>query len=229
MRLDVRTIACAVVVVAASCFTLWACSRKEDRPATTSANDAEHAAATAAPRPQTARIAAATAPNEDMTDGDSGAPAPAPAPQAAAPARNRAHDMGEPPSLIHCRGNEPFWSLELRPSRAVYSRLEGEGTEKTEVGGKYHTLPYVKNQPFIWRGKSKELDGDLIAVITDKPCFETMSDSEGRTRFPYSTLVSLPGGKVLRGCCWPDGDADAQPGDQAPSSDEADHSDAGGD
>lgn len=124
------------------------------------------------------------------------------------PGKN-ASGMGEPPALIHCRGNEPFWTLEVRPGLVVYSVLKGEGTKKVEVGGKYHTLPYVKNQPFIWRGRSKEIGGDLIAVITDKPCQDTMSDSEGRTEFPYSTLVSLPRGKVRRGCCWPQGEAGA--------------------
>lgn len=96
-----------------------------------------------------------------------------------------------------CRGNEPFWSFVIDGERARYSAM---GDEPIELKGKLSVTGEGPTPIVDWSGKS-DWGGTFRAVVTEGRCRDTMSDSEGQTEFEYVAQLSVPGGKVVRGCC----------------------------
>jgi uncharacterized membrane protein len=105
------------------------------------------------------------------------------------------------PTLL-CRGNEPFWSLSMRDRTATYRRLGRIAEERSVLAGALRAFPAFRPPFFVWRGRSAEESGDLVAVITGERCQDTMGDEgAGGGTMPYTARLSLPGGEVLLGCC----------------------------
>ena len=106
------------------------------------------------------------------------------------------------PAAFACRGNEPFWSLSMDGGAATFSRLTGAAEpEKRDLIGRLTALDYLDPRIRVWRGKEAAASGDLVAVITEMRCLDTMSDGEGQSEFAHRVLISLPDGDVLVGCC----------------------------
>ena len=105
-------------------------------------------------------------------------------------------------SRFECRGNEPFWQLNIKGDAAEYSRFTGapEMKKKTLIG-KLKSLDYLRPTLFVWRGRAEDISGDVVAFIENKQCLDTMSDREGRSKFDYIARISMPDGEVLLGCC----------------------------
>jgi uncharacterized membrane protein len=107
---------------------------------------------------------------------------------------------------LACRGNEPFWQLQIDGSTATYQRL---GDPAIELAGVPTPLDYLPRPELVWHGRAAPLDGDLVARITVEPCLDTMSDRKGSTAFSHRIRISMPGGEVLTGCCLSSGCAAA--------------------
>jgi uncharacterized membrane protein len=98
------------------------------------------------------------------------------------------------PPLV-CYGNEPSWTLDLGDGSA---RLILSGEEDADYAGRATALPHLKVQ--AWRGRpSGGRAGDLVALVTEAPCSDGMSDAKR----PFTARVSLADGRLLAGCCRP--------------------------
>ena len=125
------------------------------------------------------------------------APAPAPAGEApAAPAlATPAADTpapGEVPRAFLCRGNEPFWALDIGGAAALLKTPESEtaleGATLALAGG-------------AWRFEGAPLDAPaekLAALLSPAQCFDTMADGPA---MPFSAVVSFADGRQANGCC----------------------------
>jgi uncharacterized membrane protein len=91
-----------------------------------------------------------------------------------------------------CRGNEPFWQLQIDGATAIYQRL---GDAAIELAGSATPLDYLPRPELVWRGRAATLGGDLVAWITEESCLDTMSDREGSSAFSPRIRISLPGGE----------------------------------
>jgi uncharacterized membrane protein len=107
--------------------------------------------------------------------------------------------LGEPRVGFDCRGNEPFWNLELSGQRARLNLL-GEAEEQT-FRGEPQGLEYLRPPLVLWRGRSQAGVRDLIAFVTRESCRDTMAEEGEGGRFSHAVRVSLPDGRVLAGCC----------------------------
>lgn len=107
------------------------------------------------------------------------------------PADRQARD-GEYP--LQCSGTEPFWSLALEEGQATYSSPDAEeqsmgASQWREASGRIGTFAV-----------QLERDGNIgyASVWRERDfCSDGMSDF----RYPYGTIVILPEGEVLAGCC----------------------------
>jgi putative lipoprotein len=90
-----------------------------------------------------------------------------------------------------CLGPEPSWRLDIVDAVAQYRA--GEAVPLALTGS---LSTQLARKLAVWRGGSG--DGrDLVLVMREEACSDTVSD----TPYPYSAALSLPGGKLLRGCC----------------------------
>jgi uncharacterized membrane protein len=104
---------------------------------------------------------------------------------------------GSWPALV-CRGNEPFWNLEIDGQRAHYTRL---GETPRELSGAPDALDYLHPPEMVWRGRGADMAADVVVFVAERTCRDTMSDGEGRSVFSHQVRVSMPDGAVLVGCC----------------------------
>lgn len=125
------------------------------------------------------------------------APAPAaPAPVAQAPAvpdaAPAAPATGQVPRAFLCRGNEPFWSLDISASSALLKTPEAE----TPLDGE---LEATGTGAYTFRGTDEDEPGSVVeAMITPGQCFDTMADGPAS---PFNAVVQLAGGQQGNGCC----------------------------
>lgn len=109
---------------------------------------------------------------------------------------------GEGPGVLACRGNEPFWTLTIDGAEAEYARLTDATQPKPQrLKGALRAREYFKPPLFVWRGRGERASGDMVAMITEEHCLDTMSEAEGQTTFGYTIRVSMPNGELLTGCC----------------------------
>jgi uncharacterized membrane protein len=134
-------------------------------------------------------------------------PAPNPKP-AAKPARTAA--AGPPPPgrkrqravrEFSCRGNEPAWNFVIDNDQARFELLlGGPAPEAIAIKGKLGVTGEGRTPDIDWRGKAA--DGRAYrALIQQQQCADSMSDAEGQTGFDYRVRLTVPGGRVLEGCC----------------------------
>jgi uncharacterized membrane protein len=97
-----------------------------------------------------------------------------------------------------CRGNEPFWNLQIDGEAALHGRL---GEEPQTLAGAATALDYLRPPEVVWRGRGEGETNDVVVMIVEASCQDTMSDSEGQTQFSHQVRVSMPDGQVLVGCC----------------------------
>lgn len=140
------------------------------------------------------------------------APAPDAAPVATPPAPNpapAAEVASAPPPSFSCRGNEPFWALEIGAGgTAVLRTPESEtvlaGSAVASAGGAY-----------AFQGQPEAADGAPVsALLAPAQCFDSMADGPA---MPFSVQVGLPDGQVGSGCCSVVEDSDAEGTTESPS------------
>lgn len=112
------------------------------------------------------------------------APAPAPETKQSLP--------GQVPRAFLCRGNEPFWALDIHAGGALLKTPEAEtgllGELKANNGGS-----------FAFRGAPDGSPEDEVsALIAPGQCFDTMADGPA---MPFSAQASFADGAVASGCC----------------------------
>lgn len=99
---------------------------------------------------------------------------------------------GQVPRAFLCRGNEPFWSLDIRADGALLKTPESE----TALDGE---LVAGAGGAFTFRGAPDGSPGDLVeALVSPAQCFDSMADGPAS---PFSAQVGLPGGQAGTGCC----------------------------
>jgi putative lipoprotein len=92
---------------------------------------------------------------------------------------------------FQCLGLEPTWRLDIAGTAAQHRAGEAAPTALTG-----NLATYLSRKLSVWRGGSG--DGrDLVLIMREEVCGDTVSD----TQYAFSAALSLPGGKLLRGCC----------------------------
>ena len=145
------------------------------------------------------------------------APAPQPAPQAELPPQPPAAPEGQVPRAFLCRGNEPFWALDIGVDGGVLKTPEGE----TVLAGE---LRATGTGAFTFRGAPEDQPESFTgAVLSPAQCFDTMADGPA---MPYSAVLSFADGREGSGCCTAEFglDLDAAPVFDATARDEGDWS-----
>jgi len=105
------------------------------------------------------------------------------------------------PLRLQCRGNEPFWSVEVNGDSAISSRLGVEPQEQP-FEGSVHTLDYLQPPWLVWRGFNV-VDGEaggeaLVMTLRREACHDTMADGPP---MDYRAVVVYPDASVVTGCC----------------------------
>jgi len=133
------------------------------------------------------------APEPPAEAGNAGAtPPPAEPAQAPEPAPPADAPDGQVPRTFSCRGNEPFWSLELGHQGGV---LTEPGNETLLVGD----LAATDTGAWTFRGAPEDEPGAFTgAVLSPAQCFDTMADGPA---MPYSAALQFADGRQGNGCC----------------------------
>ena len=108
------------------------------------------------------------------------------------PVDRQARDSDYP---LQCSGTEPFWSLALEEGQATYSSPEEEelsisASQWREASGRFGT--------FAVQLESK---GQIGYASVWREHAGACSDGMSDIRYPFGTIVILPEGEVLAGCC----------------------------
>lgn len=131
----------------------------------------------------------APAPVPELTPAAAPAPVPLDPPPVTTPAAERSVQV---PRMFLCRGNEPFWALDIHASGAMLKTPDSE----TELLGSLTANP---GGSFAFRGAPDGSPEDQAsALVTPGQCFDSMADGPA---MPFSAQVGLPGGQVGSGCC----------------------------
>ena len=119
------------------------------------------------------------------------APPPPPLVPAEAPPPAEAGVATVPRAFV-CRGNEPFWLLDISADRALLKTPEAE----TELAG---GLMAADGGSFRFTGAPDGSPAESVAaLITPGQCFDTMADGPA---YPFSAQASFAGGEPVDGCC----------------------------
>ena len=102
------------------------------------------------------------------------------------------------PASLRCAGNEPGWVLSIAGADATLTRMGDPAPGGTALTGAATALDFLDPPARLWRGASAADTGDLVAVVTERQCFDTMADGPA---MPFSAIVSAADGAVLTGCC----------------------------
>jgi uncharacterized membrane protein len=139
---------------------------------------------------------------ETPSDTAAAQPAPATEPFAPAPRAGPPPKKARGPSLrqFACRGNEPFWTLLIDRDQAAFSMV-GREPESQQFAGKFRIAGEGRTPIVQWKGKAPGVAGELVAVLAEERCADTMAGAEGQTEFAFRAQVTEPGGRKLQGCC----------------------------
>jgi uncharacterized membrane protein len=100
-----------------------------------------------------------------------------------------------------CRASEPFWNLSVDNSNARFVSLSGSGEPQAVVlVGKLGITGEGRTPDVDWRGKS-DTGASYRALINETQCVDSAADKDAQTQYDYRVQITMPGGKVLRGCC----------------------------
>lgn len=100
---------------------------------------------------------------------------------------------GEATAFV-CRGNEPFWGLDIENGLARWRTPEESGRL---LDGRLTALDWSRPGLTVWRGRGAEEAGDLVAMIADEACPDSMADYDWQA----TARLSLADGAVVLGCC----------------------------
>jgi uncharacterized membrane protein len=108
------------------------------------------------------------------------------------PVDRQARDSDYP---LQCSGTEPFWSLALEEGRAAYSSLDQEeqamsASRWREASGRIGIFAV-----------QLERDGNVGYASIWREHAGACSDGMSDFGYPFGTIVILPEGEVLAGCC----------------------------
>lgn len=140
-----------------------------------------------------ALLSACKAPPAPPEPGAEAAPAPAQT-QPAAPPEAAPVDASpdQVPRAFLCRGNEPFWALDIHAGGALLKTPDAE----TELLGE---LKANNGGSFAFRGAPDGSPEEAVsALVAPGQCFDTMADGPA---MPFSVQASFADGVVASGCC----------------------------
>ncbi len=120
------------------------------------------------------------------------APPPPPMVPVEAPAPADDAAVATVPRAFLCRGNEPFWSLDITADRALLKTPDAE----TELAG---ALIAADSGSYRFTGAPDGSPAETVAtLITPGQCFDTMADGPA---LPFGAQASFGGGEAVNGCC----------------------------
>lgn len=110
-----------------------------------------------------------------------------------------------PPQRFVCRGEEPFWRLDLGLASARLTRPGDTGAHEESLAGELVRMDALDPEWAVWRGARvqapDETEGSsppLVATLRREECRSTMADTPPS---PWRVVVSFASGDVATGCC----------------------------
>ncbi len=98
---------------------------------------------------------------------------------------------------LSCRGNEPFWRLDLDAGVATVTSLASAWPVVGTFAGQSRVLDWAQPRQIVWRGGAP-LTEAFILLARAEPCHDTMAD---RAPYGWSATLVGPGGETRLGCC----------------------------
>lgn len=99
---------------------------------------------------------------------------------------------------LSCRGEEPFWKLDVTRTTGVLQRTGGKARQVVEFRGEFAAVASVAPPSLVWRGDSTHLPNDtVVAVLREEACRSTLADAP----LAWRGIVSVRAGETLAGCC----------------------------
>ena len=98
---------------------------------------------------------------------------------------------------LACQGHEPDWSLRLTDTTAL---LQMPPAKPRSERGSWERIDHLQPRVAVWRGAGGKAGAPLVAMLTQEACVDAMGE-EGQAAGTHRAVVSLPGGRVVTGCC----------------------------
>jgi len=99
---------------------------------------------------------------------------------------------------LSCRGNEPFWRLDLGPDNALLRRLGAEPAAEV-YRGTLTRFAFLEPEWRLWRGSAMAGDDrTLVIAMRAEPCLDSMADGPAA---PYRAIISFADATAANGCC----------------------------
>lgn len=117
---------------------------------------------------------------------------------------------------LSCRGNEPFWSLDIDTTSAQERSLLPDGIFERAYAGQLSTFGFLDPPWAVFRGQTEDAE-TVVLVAREETCVDTMKGEA----FDQRAVVSFPNGLAATGCCHASLAIDAA---AAPAADHADKS-----
>lgn len=95
----------------------------------------------------------------------------------------------QPPQALNCRGNEPFWSLQLRGDDGTLQWLTHEIETRQYTG--------AWSGATTWAGE--DTASRLHVQLRAETCLDSMNDETPPS--PWHVQLRLPDGQIGPGCC----------------------------
>lgn len=102
---------------------------------------------------------------------------------------------------LRCSGRSPDWSLAVAPGAFTFREAKGKEAAYAAASARLEAEGIT-----VWRGRPKSGSGDVVAMVIENLCMEPEPGSGAQ----HAAVLSLPGGRILSGCCVaPASDGDA--------------------
>jgi hypothetical protein len=76
------------------------------------------------------------------------------------------------------------------------------GSDPAAYSGTLRRVDYLRPRQILWRGSEDAPGGkDLVALLSEVACLDTMADSSEGGSFDFDARLSLPDGEFVTGCC----------------------------
>ncbi|TVS00340.1 MAG: hypothetical protein EA406_00685 [Rhodospirillales bacterium] len=97
---------------------------------------------------------------------------------------------------LSCRGNEPFWALDISATSAFERSLLADGSFERTYQGRLSSFAFLDPPWAVFRGETEDAE-TVVLVAREEACFDTMKGEA----FDQRAVVSFPDGTAATGCC----------------------------
>jgi hypothetical protein len=101
------------------------------------------------------------------------------------------------PQQVVCRGERPYWQLDVTRQTGVLRRAGGKVRQRLDLRGELSAFEDFSPKALVWRGSSTHLPAEVV-VMTAR---ELACTPGGDVASGWQAIVSPRAGEALAGCC----------------------------